>query len=343
MPVDVTTTPEETMPTEDQEALPIPPAPPPCLTDFQIVGDNPAEFFDAFAKAQAAYGAILKDEEGKVESSKANYKYNYATLDGTLEATRKALNDQGLTFFQPWTMRDGICVVRSIVAGKGARLEAITTFDATEETGYMSKWQQVGSAITYCRRYSAQALLGVAPKEDDDGKSAPAPTNRQAPPPTPTRQSAPVKPAQPRQPKPQPAAPARGPEDEVAAAMLAAQAEEEGSADAKAGMQYATPQQAVAQPDPLSSEPAQQEPSYLTDDKVRTEMQQAMPKNKIPASFLKRHLHAHYNILPADIGTKLTISQAKEVTAAMNAAPPCRCGKPVCEEPERLYYKGGER
>ena len=40
--------------------------------------------------------------------------------------------------------------------------------------------QQMGSALTYGRRYTATALLGIAPDEDDDGKAA-SKTPRQAP------------------------------------------------------------------------------------------------------------------------------------------------------------------
>jgi hypothetical protein len=31
-------------------------------------------------------------------------------------------------------------------------------------------WHQIGSALTYCRRYSVLSLLGLAPDEDDDAQ-----------------------------------------------------------------------------------------------------------------------------------------------------------------------------
>ena len=215
MPTDDTITPEQFLP---HDPIPFAPVAPEAFT---ITGD-PAPLFAALAVAQLEFTSIVKDQEGKVQGDRANYTYSYANLASTIEGTRGALNRAGLAFLQPFTIQDGWCVVRTIIAhSSGAMLCATSTFSAEQE-GKMSKWQALGSAITYCRRYSAQAMMGVSPAEDDDGVSAPAPVrqpqpaqNRQAPPSQPQPKPTPKPAAKPAE-APKPVAKAKPVEPEPA-------------------------------------------------------------------------------------------------------------------------------
>jgi hypothetical protein len=96
-----------------------------------------------------------------------SFAYKYADLGSVLKMARPILARHGLAVIQPVTRRDlGVIEVETIVL---------------HTSGHMLRWrfdiagtgspQQLGSAITYARRYSLQAALGVA-AVDDDGQAA---------------------------------------------------------------------------------------------------------------------------------------------------------------------------
>lgn len=117
----------------------------------------------ALAKAQADVKPIKKDK--KVDAGAKKYKF--ADLAQVLSATMTALGSHGVAVVQGVSSEQG-CV-------------HVTTFLAHNESGeWMSSTltiptrdaaQDIGSAITYGRRYSVMAMCGTAP-EDDDGKAA---------------------------------------------------------------------------------------------------------------------------------------------------------------------------
>jgi hypothetical protein len=118
----------------------------------------------ALAKAQAAFPAISRDKEVTVQTKAGgSYKFKYAPLDSILAAVRAPLAANGLAIVQ---LLDEDTLVTSLLHESGAILSGRTPIPATEGV------QAYGSAITYLRRYSIQALLGIAAEEDDDGNQA---------------------------------------------------------------------------------------------------------------------------------------------------------------------------
>jgi hypothetical protein len=115
----------------------------------------------ALAKAQAAFPAIVRDKE--VDSR--SYKFKYAPLDKIIEGVRPALTDNGLAFTQ---LLDGPDLVTMLLHESGATLAGRMPLPR----GNGETIQQLGSAITYLRRYALQAMLGIAAEEDDDGEAA---------------------------------------------------------------------------------------------------------------------------------------------------------------------------
>lgn len=127
--------------------------------------DNHGELAAALAKAQASFPVIKRDKQVTVKSERTgkSYSFKYAPLDAILDATRKPLADNGLAITQ---LLDGPDLVTMLLHSSGGSL-----------TGRMplpnnGTVQDLGSAITYLRRYSIQALLGIAAEEDDDGNRA---------------------------------------------------------------------------------------------------------------------------------------------------------------------------
>lgn len=150
----------------------------------------------ALAKAQAQFPSIPRDREVTVQmKTGGSYKFKYAPLDTILSAVRKPLSDNGLAITQ---LLDGTDLVTVLLHESGGTLEG--RWPIPHNNG--DTVQNLGSAITYLRRYALQAILGIASEEDDDGNAA---SGNHA---TPTaRQPRAAAPAQPPRPVAVPSAP----------------------------------------------------------------------------------------------------------------------------------------
>lgn len=126
--------------------------------------DTIAAISDALAKAQAAISNPTKNREVTVKSDKGSYKFKYATFDAILDAVRAPLTANGIWFIQ---CVDGGDMVTRLVHSSGEWLESKVPM--AEVRGGP---QQLGSALTYMKRYGLCAALGIAADEDDDGNAA---------------------------------------------------------------------------------------------------------------------------------------------------------------------------
>lgn len=120
----------------------------------------------ALAKAQASFPAIARDKTVRVETrTGGSYTFKYAPLDSILAAVRTPLADNGLAISQ---LLDGHDLVTMLLHKDGATLTGRVPLPRSDGDTV----QALGSAITYLRRYSLQAMLGIAAEEDDDGNRA---------------------------------------------------------------------------------------------------------------------------------------------------------------------------
>lgn len=125
------------------------------------------ELAAALSKAQAAFPKVLKDRTAKIASTRGEYSYKYADLASLLEAIRKPLSDNGLAVVQPIETTDsGMVLHTMLLHSSGEHLDSYYPLTAHERP------QEMGSEITYSRRYALSALLGIASEEDDDGAAA---------------------------------------------------------------------------------------------------------------------------------------------------------------------------
>lgn len=124
----------------------------------------------ALARAQAAFPTIVKTK------TNPHYKSQYADLADVLAAVRPALAAQGIAVVQPVRVTDrGAELVTALLWGD-QRIESCMPLDVD------GKPQELGSRLTYLRRYQLAALCGVAADDDDDGNVASAATPRKAKP-----------------------------------------------------------------------------------------------------------------------------------------------------------------
>ncbi len=123
----------------------------------------------AFAAAQAEFKPILK----KNKVSFGNTSYHYADLQAILDATKPALNAHGLALTQRAEMEGTSIKVETILFhASGDSISSGVLVMPVDVGKSMSRIQCVGSAMTYARRYSLSAFLGVAADDDDDGNGA---------------------------------------------------------------------------------------------------------------------------------------------------------------------------
>lgn len=120
------------------------------------------DVFGALAKAQGEIKDAIKDKAND------HFRSKYATLAAVYEACRTALSKAGVAVVQiPYNDgKDvGVSTVLGVASGQwiSAKLQVSPArYDA----------QGLGSVITYLRRYSLSAMVGVAPDDDDDGEAA---------------------------------------------------------------------------------------------------------------------------------------------------------------------------
>ena len=119
----------------------------------------------AFVKAQKAFGPALKS------ATNPHFRSRYADLSACVEAVIDALNFFGIGLMQrTYECHDGVMIETVLVHESGEVLEGgLLHVPATKQDA-----QGYGSCLTYARRYSLMACVGIAP-EDDDGNAASAP------------------------------------------------------------------------------------------------------------------------------------------------------------------------
>ena len=120
----------------------------------------------ALLKAQAAIDAVTK------ESDNPYFKSKYADLSAVMGAVKEPLNENGVVILQfpssPYTHPEraviGLTTRLQHVSGEYIEATAIVPLSKSDP-------QAMGSAITYARRYSLQAAIGLL-AEDDDAEAA---------------------------------------------------------------------------------------------------------------------------------------------------------------------------
>lgn len=100
----------------------------------------------------------------KKDGINPHFKSTFATLDNMLDTIREPLAKHGLSFAQ-FPDGDGLTTILMHTSGEWMKSTAHLNMDKQTPQGQ-------GSAITYLRRYSLAAALGIATEEDDDGNTA---------------------------------------------------------------------------------------------------------------------------------------------------------------------------
>jgi hypothetical protein len=127
------------------------------------------KIYSQLAKFQQEVGTITKDSKG--------HNYKYASLDHIIEIITPFLKSNGLGFLHKFDGADIICVLFNT---EGEDIASRFTMPQEEMRG-MNMNQSMGASITYARRYTLTAILGLATDEDTDGVVSRPQNNKVAP------------------------------------------------------------------------------------------------------------------------------------------------------------------
>lgn len=126
-----------------------------------LQSDNTNELAGALAKAQTGM------KSAPYNKTNPHFKNKYADLASVLDTIRKPLADNGLSLTQTTELREGaFCLVTTLRHTSGQWCASEYPLPQT------ARPQELGSALTYARRYSLSAIACIAADEDDDAEGA---------------------------------------------------------------------------------------------------------------------------------------------------------------------------
>lgn len=136
------------------------------------VKNPPVTFAEAFLKVQSSIKTAIKDTaNGAFKGTK------YADLGAVWDAVKVPLHDNGFSIIQSPDFDAGdMWLKTTILHVSGEKMEGRYPLRPTKNDP-----QGYGSALTYARRYSISAMLGVIADDDDDGNAASRPAAAPAP------------------------------------------------------------------------------------------------------------------------------------------------------------------
>lgn len=119
----------------------------------------------ALASAQGAISTAAKNENNP------HFNKSYADLADVWDACRRPLASNNLAVVQlPGSRNDGKIVTLVTILAHGESGEFFCS--TLEMVPSKNDPQGIGSTLTYMRRYALSAIVGVAPKDDDDDGNA---------------------------------------------------------------------------------------------------------------------------------------------------------------------------
>ena len=132
------------------------------------------DFLRALAAVQAKLPQVKKSRTATVPTKTGGtYTYGYADLGAIAAAIHPLLSEHGLVFITtPRFTADRYVLVGTLQHINGG--SAVGHFPLPQDVPP----QQLGSWLTYGRRYLLGCLTGVVAEEDDDGKAASEPADR---------------------------------------------------------------------------------------------------------------------------------------------------------------------
>jgi hypothetical protein len=120
----------------------------------------------SIAKLALAQTKVQKEIKDLPKESKG-FAHKYTTFDKLVQYLRPILAKHGISFIQmPCGENENVGVITLYMHTSG---EYISSKVETQIIQAQNKYQSMGSAITYFKRYSLASFVGIASDEDTDG------------------------------------------------------------------------------------------------------------------------------------------------------------------------------
>lgn len=129
-----------------------------------------SNFAEAFVKFQAEItDPKLDASTDYVTKTGKKINFKYASLPEILKTVRPVLTKNGISIIQePKTENNTVKITTILIHKSGEWVE----FEPIEMKAASALAQEIGSAITYGRRYNISSVLGLGSEDDDDGNAA---------------------------------------------------------------------------------------------------------------------------------------------------------------------------
>lgn len=122
-------------------------------------------------QTEALNAALVKAQSGMkpvvFDSTNPHFKNKYASLPAVIGAILPALNANGISVTQTTELRQGAFVLVTTLRHTSGQWVA-----GEYLLPQVSRPQEMGSAITYAKRYALSAMVCIAADEDDDAEGA---------------------------------------------------------------------------------------------------------------------------------------------------------------------------
>ena len=118
---------------------------------------------EGLVKAQAEFPTLPKDKNG--------YAYKYTDLDTVISTVKPILGKNNIGFMQMLSYLDGRSAITTRIFNSTGEWIEDTTPLPDVVLGKTNAAQNLGAAITYMKRYTLCAMLGISSDEDVDGNA----------------------------------------------------------------------------------------------------------------------------------------------------------------------------
>jgi len=124
----------------------------------KVIEIAPESIYVSLCKLQGSLTTVEKKRKG--------YNFTYADLSDIWDMIRKPLAENGFALIQLVESEEGRnYIITQLHHTSGQMIQSKTLIEFTAK-----KFQEVGTAITYYRRYALSAMLGIVSDEDVDDK-----------------------------------------------------------------------------------------------------------------------------------------------------------------------------
>ena len=145
-----------------------------ALKERVDAADARRAFFEALAAAQEAMPEVPKSRTAQIATrSGASYSYRYAALEDITRTIRPVLRAHGLSYAWDVAQGEGGLVVTCVLRHVDGHEERASFPVPVDTSARMSDAQKNGAALTYGRRQSLIAVLGLTTADDDVDGAAP--------------------------------------------------------------------------------------------------------------------------------------------------------------------------